>query len=63
MNAIEENDFTRTLQKIWTTPKPKGKSPASLHIVHRMGTYVNVSENPKMIYDMYGFPEEYIHRL
>ncbi len=58
MNAIEENDFTRTLQKFGKTlPKPKAILCISAHWCTN-GTYVNVSENPKMIYDMYGFPEE-----
>ena len=58
MNAIEENDFTRSLQATGKTlPKPKAILCISAHWLTN-GTFVNASPKPKMIYDMYGFPEE-----
>lgn len=58
MNAIEENDFTRILQATGKTlPKPKAILCISAHWLTN-GTFVNASPKPKMIYDMYGFPEE-----
>ncbi|MEI8203155.1 MAG: 4,5-DOPA dioxygenase extradiol [Bacteroidota bacterium] len=58
MNAIENNEFTRTLTKLGKTlPKPKAILCISAHWMTK-GTFVNISPNPKMIYDMYGFPKE-----
>ena len=58
MNAIEMNDFTKTLLKLGSElPKPKAVLCISAHWLTK-GTFVNVSPQPKMIYDMYGFPEE-----
>lgn len=58
MNAIENNDFTRTLTKLGQTlTKPKAILCVSAHWMTK-GTYVNISPNPKMIYDMGGFPKE-----
>ncbi|KAA3609699.1 MAG: 4,5-DOPA dioxygenase extradiol [Calditrichaeota bacterium] len=58
MNAIEENDFTRTLNKLGVDlPHPKAILCISAHWATR-GTFVNISPKPKMIYDMYGFPKE-----
>ena len=58
MNAIEDNDFTRTLNLLGKTlNKPKAILCISAHWLTK-GTAVNVSPYPKMIYDMYGFPKE-----
>lgn len=58
MNAIEENDFTKSLQATGKTlPKPKAILCISAHWLTN-GTFVNASPKPRMIYDMYGFPEE-----
>lgn len=58
MNAIEDNDFTKSLQSTGKTlPKPKAILCISAHWLTN-GTFVNASPKPKMIYDMYGFPEE-----
>lgn len=58
MNAIEENDFTRSLQATGKAlPKPNAILCISAHWLTN-GTFVNASPKPKMIYDMYGFPEE-----
>ena len=57
MNAIEDNYFT----KGWKTmvkgmPKPKAIVCISAHWETK-GTKVTAMQNPKMIYDMYGFPK------
>ena len=58
MNAIERNDFTKTLQNLGQKlTRPKAILCISAHWITK-GTFVDVSPNPKMIYDMYGFPKE-----
>jgi len=58
MNAIEQNDFTQTLQNLGQSLiKPKAILCISAHWTTK-GTFVDVSPNPKMIYDMHGFPKE-----
>jgi len=58
MNAIEQNDFTLTLQKLGQSlVKPKAILCISAHWLTK-GTFVDISPKPKMIYDMYGFPKE-----
>lgn len=58
MNAIENNSFTRSLKTLGSSlPRPKAILCISAHWLTR-GTYVNVSPQPKMIYDMHGFPDE-----
>ena len=58
MNAIEDNDFTKAMEKLGNDiPEHKAILCISGHWLTK-GTYVNVSPNPKMIYDMYGFPDE-----
>jgi len=58
MNAIENNDFTKTLNKLGQNiAKPKAILCISAHWTTK-GTFVDISPNPKMIYDMYGFPKE-----
>lgn len=58
MNAIEDNEFARA----WTEagkalPKPRAILCVSAHWVTR-GTLVTAMDQPRMIYDMYGFPKE-----
>lgn len=58
MNAIEQNDFS----DVWidlgrSLPKPKAILSVSAHWFVR-GLRINDSVAPKMVYDMYGFPEE-----
>jgi 4,5-DOPA dioxygenase extradiol len=58
MNALEDNEFTRA----WTDagralPKPRAIVCVSAHWVTR-GTLVTAMDQPRMIYDMYGFPRE-----
>ena len=58
MNAIEQNDFTQTLQNLGQSLiKPKAILCISAHWTTK-GTFVDISPNPKMIYDIYGFPKE-----
>lgn len=58
MNAIEQNDFTKGWRAIARkTPTPKAILSVSAHWVTE-GNRVNNHPHPKMIYDMYGFPEE-----
>ncbi len=58
MNAIEQNDFTQTLQNLGQfLIKPQTILCISAHWTTK-GTFVDMSPNPKMIYDMYGFPKE-----
>lgn len=58
MNAIEKNDFTRALRKLGENlPRPEAVLCISAHWLTR-GTRVLVSPQPRMIYDMYGFPDE-----
>jgi 4,5-DOPA dioxygenase extradiol len=58
MNAIENNAFTQTLTQLGTQlPKPSAIVCISAHWTTK-GTFVTSTKNPKMIYDMYGFPEE-----
>lgn len=58
MNAIANNEFTKTLNNLGQTlTKPKAILCISAHWTTK-GTFVDISPNPKMIYDMYGFPKE-----
>jgi 4,5-DOPA dioxygenase extradiol len=58
MNAIEDNDYTRSWKKIAERiPKPKAIVSVSAHWYTR-GTKIMDEENPRTIYDMYGFPQE-----
>lgn len=58
LNAIENNDFTDALNLLGKhLPKPKAILCISAHWCTN-GTFVNINEKPKMIYDMYGFPDE-----
>ncbi len=57
MNAIEENDLTRQWQKIGVEiPRPRAILVISAHWFVP-GVYVNDQENPRQLYDMYGFPK------
>lgn len=58
MNAIEENTFTRTWEEVGERiPVPKAILAISAHW-YTHGTRITDVEKPKMVYDMYGFPEE-----
>lgn len=57
MNAIEDNSYAQTWETIAKTfPKPKGILTISAHWYTR-GIRTNDLVQPKMVYDMYGFPE------
>jgi 4,5-DOPA dioxygenase extradiol len=58
MNAIDQNEFTENWRKIaLSIPKPKIILSISAHWVTR-GTQITGNEDPKTIYDFYGFPQE-----
>ena len=58
MNAIERNPFSDAWIELGKSlPKPKAILCVSAHWFVR-GTRINDSPAPKMIYDMYGFPDE-----
>ncbi len=57
MNAIEDNTFSRQWTELGQKlPKPRAILSVSAHW-YTLGTAVNSAAAPKMIYDMYGFPE------
>lgn len=58
MNAIEDNQYTRNWRAVADEfPKPKAILAISAHW-YTSGSLVNDETNPKMVYDMYGFPDE-----
>lgn len=58
MNAIDNNVYSKEWERIATTfPKPKAILSISAHWFTN-GIRINDLENPKMVYDMYGFPSE-----
>ncbi|MDD5421138.1 MAG: 4,5-DOPA dioxygenase extradiol [Synergistaceae bacterium] len=58
MNAIEDNIYSRTWRKMAELiPKPEVILSVSAHW-YTKGTKIMNEENPKTIYDMYGFPRE-----
>lgn len=58
MNAIEDNDYTRNWAKIAREiPKPKAILAISAHW-YTNGSSITDEEHPKMVYDIYGFPDE-----
>ena len=57
MNAVEDNSFTRGwTDAVKNLPVPKAIVCISAHWETK-GTKVTAMEQPKMIYDMYGFPQ------
>lgn len=58
MNIILDNDYTKALNKISSKfEKPKAILVISAHWKTK-GSFINISDSPKQIYDFYGFPEE-----
>lgn len=58
MNAIQDNIFTQNWEAIGKKlPKPEAVLAISAHW-YTQGTRISDSVQPKMVYDMYGFPDE-----
>jgi len=58
MNALEDNAFTKSLQKLAAQlPRPKAILSVSAHW-ETNGTKVVVHSQPKTIHDFFGFPQE-----
>lgn len=58
MNAIEDNEYSRAWKEIaQRIPKPKAIVAISAHW-YTGGTRIMNEEDPKTIYDMYGFPKQ-----
>ena len=58
MNAIEDNKYTREWEKIAREiPKPEAILSISAHW-YTNGSKITDTPHPKMVYDMYGFPDE-----
>src|SRR5665647_631991 len=61
-NIVLDNDYTRSLVRAAEhLPKPEAILVISAHWLTN-GTYVTCVNNPKTIYDFYGFPQE-LYRL
>jgi len=58
MNAIEDNDYSRTWREIaQRIPRPEVILSISAHW-YTYGTRIMNEEKPRTVYDMYGFPDE-----
>lgn len=58
MNAIEQNEFSDAWAMLGASlPRPKAILAVSAHWFTR-GTFVGDSPAPRLVYDMYGFPDE-----
>jgi 4,5-DOPA dioxygenase extradiol len=58
MNAIQDNEFTRSLRQLGKAlPRPEAVLVVSAHWQTR-GTQVTTAAEPKQIYDFGGFPDE-----
>lgn len=58
MNAVEDNRYTRGWKEMAAQiPKPEAIVSISAHW-YTKGTKIMNEENPRTVYDMYGFPQE-----
>jgi 4,5-DOPA dioxygenase extradiol len=58
MNIVHHNAYTQSLQTLGASlPKPEAILVVSAHWLTQ-GTFVCSANNPKQIYDFYGFPDE-----
>lgn len=58
MNAIKDNKFTKQWRQMaQKIPKPDSILVISAHW-YTKGTKISKEKHPKMVYDMYGFPDE-----
>lgn len=59
MNAIETNTYSESWKEIWNSiPEPRAILIFSAHWITPWSTQISTSDNPPMIYDMGGFPDE-----
>ena len=62
MNALEDNAFTRSLNKLGEPFRKEGRKPAAILVVSAhwltRGSHVNVAPKPETIHDFGGFPKE-----
>lgn len=59
MNVLLDNSFTRDWERVGASlPRPKAVLSISAHWLTPGATKVHVAENPRIIYDFYGFPDE-----
>ncbi|MDR7855318.1 4,5-DOPA dioxygenase extradiol [Tissierella sp.] len=59
INIISDNEYTKSIYNICENlPTPKAIVVVTAHWMSDGATAVTTTENPELIYDFYGFPEE-----
>lgn len=62
MNVILENDYTRDLINFGKKLKAEIDKPKAILVIsahwYTRGSYITYADNPKQIFDFYGFPKE-----
>ena len=59
MNIISDNEYTKSIYNICEKlPTPKAILVVTAHWMSDGATAITTTENPELIYDFYGFPEE-----